>query len=166
MKELVFQGKNNQAVTNSLLVAEKFGKRHADVIRSIDNLLSTTDLELNAKMRLAFVSSTYMDSTGKDNPVYIMNKKGFSILVMGYTGVKALRFKSDFYDAFERLEMMLKELQKPLSQAEILVRSANLLLEQEKRLGKVENKVLEIEARTKTRPDYFTIVGFATLKNI
>ena len=75
-------------------------------------------------------------------------------------------FKSDFYDAFENLENRLKEQQKPLSQLEILFQSANLLLEQDKRLGRVENKVLEIEARTKTRPDYFTIVGYATLKKI
>ena len=85
---------------------------------------------------------------------------------MWFTGKKALDFKSDFYDAFENLETMLKEQQKPLSQIEILAQSANLLLDQKKRLGKVENKVLEIEARTKTRPDYFTIVGFATLKKI
>lgn len=47
-------------------------------------------------MSLAFVIDTYEDSTGKSNPVYIMNRKGFSILVMGYNGIKALRFKNDF----------------------------------------------------------------------
>ena len=73
MDALVFKGGDNQALTNSLLVAEKFSKRHADVIRSIDNLLNTSDAELNAKMRLVFVSSTYVDSTGKENPIYIMN---------------------------------------------------------------------------------------------
>ena len=119
MKDLVFQGENHQALTNSLLVAEKFGKRHANVIRDIEKLLNTEDKELNSKMSLAFVSTTYADSTGKGNPVYVMNRKGFSILVMGYTGVKALKFKSDFYDAFENLENMLKEQQKPLSDRNI-----------------------------------------------
>lgn len=38
MTDLVFKGQNDQVLTNSLLVAEKFGKRHADVIRSIDNI--------------------------------------------------------------------------------------------------------------------------------
>lgn len=51
--ELVFKGENSQAQTNSLLVAEKFCKRHADVIRSIEKLLDTEDEALNAKMRLA-----------------------------------------------------------------------------------------------------------------
>ena len=101
MTDLVFKGQNDQVLTNSLLVAEKFGKRHADVIRSIDNILNTEDESLNAKMRLAFVSTTYEDATGKSNPAYIMNQKGFSILVMGWNGIKALKFKNEFYDAFE-----------------------------------------------------------------
>lgn len=65
MKELVFKGENDQALTNSLLVAEKFGKRHGNVIRDIEKLLNTEDEELNSKLSLAFVSTTYEDSTGE-----------------------------------------------------------------------------------------------------
>lgn len=68
MKELVFKDKDNQALTNSLLVAEKFGKKHANVIRDIDKLLNTEDRELNSKMSLAFVSSTYIDNKAKNVP--------------------------------------------------------------------------------------------------
>lgn len=145
MNDLVFKGENNQALTSSLLVAEKFGKRHANVIRDIEKLLNTEDEELNSKMSLAFVSTTYEDSTGKSNPVYVMNRKGFSILVMGYTGVKALRFKNDFYDAFDSMETSLKEQQKPLSQLEILVQSAQALLEQSKRIENVEKRLDAME---------------------
>lgn len=66
MTDLVFKGQNGQILTNSLLVAEKFGKRHADVIRSIDNILNTEDESLNAKMRLAFVLSSYIDNKGEE----------------------------------------------------------------------------------------------------
>lgn len=66
MTDLVFKGQNGQVLTNSLLVAEKFGKRHADVIRSIDNILNTEDESLNAKMRLAFVLSNYIDNKGEE----------------------------------------------------------------------------------------------------
>ena len=38
MNELVYL-KNDEAVCSSLLVAEKFEKRHADVMRAIDNLV-------------------------------------------------------------------------------------------------------------------------------
>lgn len=125
MTDLVFKGQNDQVLTNSLLVAEKFGKRHADVIRSIDNILNTEDELLNAKMRLAFVSTTYEDSTGKSNPAYIMNQKGFSILVMGWNGIKALKFKNEFYDAFEAMERSLKEIKTPQTYAEALRRLAD-----------------------------------------
>ena len=56
--------------------------------------------------------------------------------------------------------------QKPLSPAETLLKQVQLMVEQEKRIDAVETKVLEIEARTRTRPDYFTVVGYATLHNI
>lgn len=141
MTDLVFKGENNQALTSSLLVAEKFGKRHANVIRDIEKLLNTEDEELNSKMSLAFVSSTYVDSTGKGNLVYIMNRKGFSILVMGYNGIKALKFKNDFYDAFENLETRLKEQQKPLSTVQMFALQANINLEHEQRLINVEQKL-------------------------
>lgn len=58
MNELVFKGQNDQVLTNSLLVAEKFGKRHANVIRDIEKILNTEDKELNSKLSLAFVSAT------------------------------------------------------------------------------------------------------------
>lgn len=141
MTDLVFKGENNQALTSSLLVAEKFGKRHANVIRDIEKLLNTEDEELNSKMSLAFVSSTYVDSTGKGNLVYIMNRKGFSILVMGYNGIKALKFKNDFYDAFESLETRLKEQQKPISAVQMFALQANINIEHEQRLSNVEQKL-------------------------
>lgn len=164
MNELVFKGESNQALTNSLLVAEKFGKRHADVIRSVEGLLNTTDEELNVKMRLAFVSDTYMDSTGKGNPVYIMNRKGFSILVMGYNGVKALKFKNDFYDAFEDLEKQLKEQQKPLSQLEILVQSAQALLEHSQRISNVEKRLDSMEQERETNSKLLLVANVSSEK--
>lgn len=59
-----------------------------------------------------------------------------------------------------------KKLNKPLSQIDILIQSAQMIKEQEKRIASVEKKVLQIEARTKTNSDYFTIVGYATLNGI
>lgn len=145
MTDLVFKGANNQVLTNSLLVAEKFGKRHSDVIRSIEKILTVEDSSLNAKMRSVFESTTYEDLSGKNNPMYVMNEKGFSILVMGWTGVKALRFKDEFYDAFENMRNKLISSVKPMSQLEILQMSIGQLVEQEKRLSNVEQRIDRIE---------------------
>lgn len=145
MTDLVFKGQNDQVLTNSLLVAEKFWKRHADVIRSIDNILNTEDELLNAKMRLAFVSTTYEDSTGKSNPAYIMNQKGFSILVMGWNGIKALKFKNEFYDAFEAMERSLKEIKTPQTYAEALRRLADEVEAKEQIQYQLEQKTEQLD---------------------
>jgi phage regulatory protein, rha family len=85
MKELVFQGQNYQALTNSLLVAEKFGKRYDSVFRSINQMIGDSP----QKSDKLFVISSYIDSSGKENQMYVMNRKGFSILVMGCAGFSA-----------------------------------------------------------------------------
>jgi acetolactate synthase small subunit len=69
----------------------------------------------------------------------------------------------------ERIEELITKGQtslKPLSPIEILVQSAQMLLEQDKRINKVENKLNVLEAKTTTRPDYFTIVGYGTLHHV
>ena len=146
MNDLVFKGANNLVLTNSLLVAQKFGKRHSDVIRSIEKLLNVEDKSLNAKMRLAFESTSYDDVTGKSNPMYIMNEKGFSILVMGWNGVNSLKFKDEFYDAFDNMRrVLISEQPKQMSQLEILQMSINQLVSQERRIAMIEEKVANME---------------------
>ena len=50
MDQLVFRGANDQAMTNSLLVAEKFGKEHKNILRDILNLVAQ-----NSAAKLLFV---------------------------------------------------------------------------------------------------------------
>ena len=67
---------------------------------------------------------------------------------------------------FIACEKKLKEVSKPLSQLELIIKSAQALLEQEKRMDNVEREIKEIKAQTVTRPDYFTVAGYATLNGI
>ena len=103
MNELVFKGANDQALTNSLLVAEKFGKKHYHVMDSIRNLLNSHE-----KSGQYFVLDTYVDNSGKENPMYVMNRDGFTLLVMGFTGEKALQIKIDYIEAFNKMEQTIK----------------------------------------------------------
>lgn len=102
MNNLVFKGQNNQVLTNSLLVAEKFGKKHYHVMDSIRNLLNSHE-----KSGQYFVLDTYVDNSGKENPMYVMNRDGFTLLVMGFTGEKALQFKMDYIEAFNKMEQTI-----------------------------------------------------------
>ena len=86
---LVKRNENGQSVTTSLLVAQKFGKEHYNVIQGIKSLMNSIE-----NSRQLFVSSTYTDASGKENPIYLMNRDGFSLLVMGFTGQKALALSS------------------------------------------------------------------------
>lgn len=121
MKELVFKGDNNRIFTNSLLVAEKFDKQHKHVIESIKRIIDSADISAQY-----FVSTTYVDSSGKSNIMYVMNRDGFTLLTMGFTGDKALQFKLDYIEAFNRMEEQIKTggFQIPQSFSEALMLAA------------------------------------------
>lgn len=67
---------------------------------------------------------------------------------------------------FIEVEKKAMQLAKPMSTLDLLEMSIRQLREQETRVNQIENKVMEIDARTKTRPDSFTIMGFASISNV
>ncbi len=107
-EELVIM-RDRRAVTTSLQVAENFGKKHQHVLRDIDALKQ--DVSNFGQM---FIESNQPDSYGRDRRIYYMNRDGFSLLAMGFTGKKALQFKLKYIDAFNQMEKQLQQ-QKPLS---------------------------------------------------
>jgi len=118
MNNLVFRGADNQALTNSLLVAEKFGKRHADVLDAIRELfvsaeksVKTNNQQLSEMFALVEYDVALNNGTGgiKKAPMYVMNRDGFTLLVMGFTGRKAFQFKLAYIAAFNAMEKAIKE---------------------------------------------------------
>ena len=104
MTDIVFQGSEGQPLTNSVLVAEKFARRHDNVCQAITKLL----IMCPEKLGHLFIESTYLDIQGKERPMYIMNRDGFTLLAMGFTGQKALQFKLDYIDAFNKMEQTIR----------------------------------------------------------
>lgn len=141
MNEIVFRGANDQAVTSSLLIAEKFGKEHKNVMQSIRNLIGGT--AENSAIAEMFSESRYLNEQNKEQPMFLMNRDGFTLLAMGFTGKKAMQFKLEYIKAFNSMEAQIKASQKPKSQLEILQMSVNQLVEQEHRLSSVERDVAE-----------------------
>lgn len=121
MTDLV-QIQNNRVVVSSLQIAEHFDKEHKNVLRLLSSLLSSAN-----KQRLSkhFFKSNYKDETGKNNTMYLMDRDGFSLLAMGFTGDKALKWKLDFIDAFNAME---QEIQHKEYQASLAKSSENALL--------------------------------------
>lgn len=159
MRDLVFQGKDNQVLTSSLLVAEKFGKRHVEVLDAVRELIAkaekTTFVE-NQKLNKMFAlieQEIPMPVGGgvKKAPVYVMNRDGFTLLVMGFTGEKALQFKLDYIEAFNKMEAMIKSggFQVPGSFKEALLLAAHQqeeIEQQQKQIEANKPKVLFAEA--------------------
>lgn len=101
--ELKRISKTEMTVVSSLDVAETFEKRHADILRDIENLKCSKEFtERN------FALSSYKDSSGKNNKEYLITRDGFTILVMGYTGEKAMRFKEAYIKQFNAMEKALQ----------------------------------------------------------
>lgn len=116
MNELVFL-KNKQALTTSLIVAKHFEKRHDLVIRDIRTLIGQmASVSQSAEVRNGvnkptspmFFESTYQtEESGRKYPMFFMNKDGLTLLAMGFTGEKALKFKLAFIQAFNAMEKAL-----------------------------------------------------------
>ena len=106
MNELVYL-KNDEAVCDSLQVAEKFGKEHRNVLRAIDDLLETL-LKIEQPSKL-FIASKRKADDGQYHRMYLMNRDGFSLLVMGFTGREALEWKLQYIRAFNQMENFIRE---------------------------------------------------------
>ena len=102
MNELVMV-ENNQVVVSSRQVAENFGKQHKDVLESIRGILAAE----NSATKF-FRESTF-ENRGKHYPEYIMNRDGFSLLVMGFTGKEAMTWKIRYIQAFNEMEAKIRE---------------------------------------------------------
>lgn len=107
MKDVLLQVENGNILTTSLLVAEKFSKRHGDILRKIEEL--NKEIEVDAKLRrpTLFEKSTFIDDWNRPQPMYLMNRDGFSLLAMGFTGKEALKWKLKYIEAFNAMEEML-----------------------------------------------------------
>lgn len=114
IKQEAFRVIDGRPVTSSRIVAEYFGKQHHHVVRDIRNLIAQKpDLERNANFGECSETVSLANGATRQVPMYWMDRKGFSILAMGFTGAKALDFKCAFYDQFERMEEALRNPPKP-----------------------------------------------------
>jgi len=136
-RNLVFI-KNDKAVTDSLTVSEVFGKEHRRVMQDIRDLGCS---ELFRQHN--FVQSTYVNQQNREMPLYFMSQKGFTLLVMGYTGKDAMQFKEAYIDEFERMENQLKQ-PRVLSEKEQLVASMRLTIETSEEVNVLKGEVKEI----------------------
>ena len=137
----VYTTKKGTPVTDSVKVARVFDKLHKNVMKSIRNILGSAKNLANQNW---FAETTYMDAQGKRQPMFLMNRDGFSLLTMSLTGEKAMAFKVAFIEQFNRMEQSIKELA-PAAIPQTFAQALRLAAEQAETI-EAQHKQLEEQA--------------------
>ena len=139
MKELIpkneyglFADKKDIVRVDSLYVAEFFEKNHKEVLRDIRNIAAPNSGLSKEFAERNFALGSYKDKQNQKRPCYYLTRDGFTILVMGYTGKKALRFKELYIRRFNEMEELIKSLVKARTEFPLLTENIKLLHEKPK----------------------------------
>lgn len=104
----VFADTNDTARVDSLFVADFFEKQHKHVLRDIAKITEPKSGLSEEFIKNNFKADTYKDKTGRKLRCYQMTRDGFTMLVMGYTGAKAMKFKEMYIKRFNEMEQFIK----------------------------------------------------------
>lgn len=130
--------KDGEVFSNSRDVAAYFGKNHRDVLRAIDDLIAAV---ASVGMR-SFAQTPYVEpTTGQTYRSFDMDRDGFTLLAMGFTGQKALKWKLKYVAAFNVMEAQLR------SAAAV----ANVNLRDPKQLTAVALQLIEVNRELEDR---------------
>lgn len=110
MTDIILSTQNGEPVVSSRQIAESFEKNHNHILRDIESLIGG---ESKIGLSSMFFKSEYISAQNKKLPEYLMNRDGFSLLVMGFTGKAALEWKLKYIQAFNEMEKKLTTPQMP-----------------------------------------------------
>ena len=132
--EIMKINKEDVTVVTSIDIAGTFGKRNDHVLRDIK------ELDCSDKFRLSnFGESSYINSQNKKQPMYYITRDGFTLLVMGYTGEKAMKFKEAYIRQFNAMERALidkiKEREKGIAVRQALTKALQQSIENDRMHG-------------------------------
>lgn len=128
-------------MVNSRDVAEAFGKEHKNVIRYINGLEIDSDLS-----RSWFRPCPSLDAYGREQPSFDMTRQGFTLLVMGWTGERAMQFKVRYTQAFDEMEGRLKDTS-PATHCDLILAIRQIVAPLGVRLSYQDGAIAEVKAR-------------------
>ncbi len=123
----IFADVNDTVRVSSLFVAEFFEKQHKHVLRDIAKITEPKSGLSEEFIKNNFTADTYKDSTGRKLRCYQMTRDGFTMLVMGYTGKKAMRFKELYIKRFNKMEQFIKALVSTRQEFPLLTENIKLI---------------------------------------
>ena len=112
MNEIILQNKDGKVLVSSRDVAKHFNKKHSEVIYAIEGRIGKDGtvknngilMSGNSQLSQMFIKTEYKDSMNRMKYEYLMNRDGFSLLCMGFTGQEALEWKLKYIEAFNKME--------------------------------------------------------------
>ncbi len=144
MKNLVVI-QNGQAVTDSLTVAEVFGKDHDKVMRDIGNqIVKLYEAGEREFSDANFGGSKYI-RRGKEYPKMDLTEDAFTLIVMAYTTPEAMKFKIRFLQEFKRMKEQLQGQPRILSEREQLMASLKLSMEAAEEIPAIKRDVTDLK---------------------
>lgn len=131
------QKQEGNLVVSSREVAKNFEKEHRGVLRDLDNLREG----VAQNWADLFYETTYIHKQNKQEyREVLMNRDGFSLLAMGFTGKKAIGWKLKYIEAFNRMEKALTS-KVPEIDSSFLYLLANQLEEKEKQIAEQQREI-------------------------
>ena len=150
-----------QKYLNSREVAEMVGKDHSDLLKDIRKYKDYLN-EGNFPLVEYFKEDCYKDAKGETRICYLVSKKGCEFIAHKLTGQKGAIFTAKYIERFHEMQDTLSN---PMTSLEALQIAVNRMVEQERRLKTVEDRMDMIEAKSINVPnEYFTVAGFATIR--
>ncbi|EAO7118561.1 phage antirepressor Ant [Campylobacter coli] len=102
---VVFEVVGDEIFANSLQIAEVFEKDHSNVLKAIDKLPNDEFKSSNFKY------DSYFDKKSEQRRMINLTRDAFSLLVMGFTGEKAYKWKVEFIKAFNEMKKRLRNIE-------------------------------------------------------
>lgn len=144
LENIKIENKNGEMVVSSREVAKNFGKQHKNVIRAIEE-----KIEYSSKLSSTnyFIENSYIAENGKENKEYLLTEKGFSFIVMGFTGAKADEWKIKYIEAFEKMRNHIQS--NPKSLPTNFKEALQLLLVEVEEKEKLQLEIKQLEPKAK-----------------
>lgn len=148
MIHLTIINQNGQLLADSREVAEMTGKQHNNLLRDIDGYVAILDQNSNLSSDQFFIESSYNAGTGKQYKCFLLTRKGCDMVANKMSGEKGVLFTAAYVTKFEEMEKQL--FKAPQTTLEVLQVSIAQLVEQERRLSQVEDRLTLTEKKVES----------------
>lgn len=160
MGELLINPITNEKTISTLEIAEMMETEHSKIIRKLEggkDRKGFLQILTEAQMGVSdyFISSTYRDSSGKENKCYNVTKLGCDFLANKFTGEKGVIFSARYVKRFSEMEKQLKEKALPMSYRDAVAQLLESLDREE-----------ELREQLDTSKDWFSIKRVAALNGV